>query len=66
MRLRGFAKARIGPKNEQISRFGVAPLRKRPSRAKKEGQIVAPPPETPAPAPTPARGGEQKGGETVA
>jgi len=34
MRLRGMAKARIGPKNEQISQFGVAPLRQRSRRAK--------------------------------
>ena len=51
MRLRGLAKARIGPKNEQISQFGVAPLRRR-SRQSKSPPVTSPPvpPEATPPA----------------
>jgi hypothetical protein len=51
MRLRGFAKARIGPKSEQISQFGVAPLRKRGRQAAKPQEVPPPkgePETTPA------------------
>jgi hypothetical protein len=56
MRLRGMAKARIGPKNEQISQFGVAPLRKRSRRAKAAQPTgpVQPPVAVPAPPASPA------------
>src|SRR5262245_60716514 len=62
MRLRGMAKARIGPKNEQISQFGVAPLRKRgrraraaqPSQTPQPIEPVQPPLAVPAPPASPA------------
>src|SRR5262245_11586079 len=57
MRLRGMAKARIGPKNEQISQFGVAPLRKRSRRAKAVRPPLPIPPVQPSPAvPAPPAG----------
>src|SRR5262245_11252596 len=50
MRIRGIAKARVGPKNERIVQFGVAPLRKRNRRSKTAGPVTppTPPPATPA------------------
>jgi len=52
MRVRGIAKARIGPKNEQISQFGVAPLRRRSRQPTKSPPVTPPtvPPEVSPPA----------------
>jgi hypothetical protein len=58
LRIRGIAKARIGPKNETISQFGVAPLRPRIRRTD-PGELPGP---IPAPAP-PAGLPPQKGGD---
>jgi hypothetical protein len=54
MRIRGIAKARIGPKNEQITQFGVAPLRRRTRRAKSPEPV--PPPTLPPEAAQPKGG----------
>lgn len=54
-RIRGIATARIGPKNEQITQFGVAPLRKRTRRAKSPEPV--PPPGLPPEAALPQKGG---------
>ena len=65
MRIRGIAKARVGPKNEKIVQFGMAPLRKRNRRKKTTGPVTPPtqPPAVPAEtAVTPP----QKGGEPPA
>jgi hypothetical protein len=53
MRIRGIAKARVGPKNERIVQFGVAPLRKR-NRRKKTSEPVPPPTQPPAAPAVPA------------
>jgi hypothetical protein len=57
MRIRGLAKARLGPKNEGISRFGVAPLRKH-ARSKTSEPATPTPPPAPPVAQAPQKGGE--------
>ena len=52
MRLRGRVRSDLGPKNELLSRFGVAPLRFRGRRSKVPTE-VKPPPAAPAPEPIP-------------
>ena len=48
IRLRGAVKANLGPKNEQLVQFGMAPLRKRARRAaKKPPEITEPGAATP-------------------
>jgi hypothetical protein len=59
-RLRGIATARMGPKNEKIVQFGMAPLRKRSRRAK--APDTAPPTQPPGPPALPATPALQKGG----
>ena len=51
MRLRGVVKANLGPKNELLTRFGVAPLRPHGRRSKTPTEVK--PPATPAPGTTP-------------
>ncbi len=46
IRLRGAIRAALGPTTEQLTQFGIPPLRRRPLRHK-------PDPSTPAPAPQP-------------
>ena len=55
MRIRGLVKFRLGPKNEQIVQFGMAPLRKR-SRGGKGAEPAAP--DSPPGAIPPPKGGE--------
>lgn len=43
VKLRGFVKAKLGPKNELLVRFGIAPVRTRVRRTQKP----TPPPPTP-------------------
>jgi hypothetical protein len=61
MRIRALSKARLGPKNESVVRFGVAPLRKRSPRARPAEPV--PPTEPPAPSSPPAALPLAKGGE---
>jgi hypothetical protein len=60
LRIRGIARARIGPKNESLVQFNVAPLRPRTRRA---APVELPGPiPAPAPAPSVAQP-QQKGGD---
>lgn len=52
--LRGAVKANLGPKSERLVQFRVAPLRRRPRRAKTDEQPAESQPPVPAPAPAPA------------
>jgi hypothetical protein len=47
IRLRGVARADLGPRNEQLVHFGVAPLRKRAPRTAKAPVAPADPPPQP-------------------
>lgn len=63
MRLRGIVKGQIGPKNELLVQFGMAPLRKRGPRSAKPPEVK--PPETPDPVATPRPGEKSEKSVTV-
>jgi hypothetical protein len=48
IRLRGAIRAELGPTTEQLTQFGIRPLRRRPLRHKQQGGTPSP---TPAPQP---------------
>jgi hypothetical protein len=44
IRLRGAIRAELGPTTEQLTQFGIRPIRRRPLRHKQEAGTPAPPP----------------------
>lgn len=51
IRLQAVVKCNLGPKNERLVQFKIAPLRKRTRKSKSDGEPgTTPPPEAPKPA----------------
>jgi len=58
IQLRGAIRAEMGPTTEQLTQFGIRPLRRRPLRHKQQGGTTPPPapqPEAPAAKTAPAK-----------